>query len=264
MPPNDVVRRDLQTTTQLDFKDEIEPMPMPLVHQPMAVAVQGPPETTQITEPEINTAPYRSVGRMALTCKNRQNLSGSGWVIARRAFMTAGHCVYDRERGGWIVKASFCPRFNVDCAGKTYTVETAFTLRGFLDNFNEADRQYDLAVCVVTEPFEATEPPLPFVANPTPPSRYAAIGYPGKPIPEYQFNDKRMWRSSGKLLLADKMLFAENNLTTGASGGPWCAPEENWVVRGITAARVTPNPNTAVSPLFAQGFQNLYDAIKDL
>src|SRR5690349_17149644 len=264
MPPNDVVRRDLQTTTQLDFKDEIESMPMPLGHQPMAVAVGGPPETTQITESEMNTAPYRSVGRMELSYKKYQTLSASGWVVARRAFMTAGHCVYEEERGGWIIKASFCPRFNVDCTGKTYTVEKVFTLKGWIDTVEEADRQYDLAVCLVTEPFDATEPPLPFLANAAPASKYAAIGYPGKPIPGYQFNDKRMWQSRGKLLLADKMLFAENNLTTGASGGPWCVPEENWVVRGLTAARVSPNPNTAVSPLFAQGFQNLYDAIKDL
>ena len=264
MGANDVVRHNLKTTAQIDFKGEIEPLPLPLVRQPPDFAPTGPPETTQITDTEINTAPYRSVGRMDLSYKPRQTLGASGWVIAPRAFMTAGHCVYEEERGGWIIKASFCPRFNVECPGKTYTVEAAFTLQGWLDTFSEYDRQYDLAVCLVTEPFEPTEPPLPFVANAEPASKYAAIGYPGTPIPGYPFNHKRMWQARGNLLLTEKVLFAENNFTTGASGGPWCAPEENWVVRGLTAGRITPNPDTAVSPIFAQGFQNLYDAIKDL
>jgi hypothetical protein len=171
--------------------------------------------------------------------------------------------VYEEERGGWIIKASFCPRFNSDCPGKTYTVEAAFTLQGWLDHIAESDHKFDLAVCLVTEPFEATEPPLPFVANAPAASQYAAIGYPGKPIPGYQFNEKRMWQALGNLALVADVLFAENNLTTGASGGPWCAPKENWVVRGLTAGRTTPSPNLAVSPIFAAGFQNLYDAVKD-
>lgn len=263
MPPNDVVRQDLDTTVQFDFEAETEPLPMPLVSQPPDFAPAAPPITTQITEPEINTPPYRSIGQMVLSYQPRRTLGASGWVVAPRAFVTAGHCVYEEERGGWIIKASFCPRFNSDCPGKTYTVEAAFTLQGWLDHIAESDHKFDLAVCLVTEPFEATEPPLPFVANAPAASQYAAIGYPGKPIPGYQFNEKRMWQALGNLALVADVLFAENNLTTGASGGPWCAPKENWVVRGLTAGRTTPSPNLAVSPIFAAGFQNLYDAVKD-
>jgi hypothetical protein len=61
----------------------------------------------------------------------------------------------------------------------------------------------------------------------------------------------------------DGMIWAENDLTGGASGGPWLRGDDE-IVGGLTSARITDDPNLAVSPVFAQGFQNLYDAVKNL
>src|ERR1043165_9884322 len=266
MPPNDVVRRNLNVSSRIDFAGEGEPMPLPLISRPAGRALVNPPTTTMITDPTIDTAPYRSVGKMELFFDPLRSLRASGWVVAPRAFITAGHCVYTADRGGWIIEASFCPRFNLGCSEKSYKVEAVFTLQGWLDNSDPVtNTQYDMGACLVTEPFAGTEPPLAFDLSPLPAFQFAAIGYPGKRIPNYDFNGKRMWQSVGGLAAAGGgTLTAENNLTNGASGGPWCEPQNNWVVSGLTSARITDDLNLAVSPVLGQGFQNLYNAVKDL
>ena len=265
MPPNDVVQHNLNVPARVNW-DESEPLPIPLVRRAGAVGIPAnPPVDTMITDPTIDTAPYRSVGKMHLKFDPLIGLNGSGWVVARRAFITAGHCVYYRDKGGWIYEAAFCPRFNIECAEKIFTVERVLTLQGWIDTTNEDDRQYDMAACVVTEPFLPSEPPLEFVVSSLPALDYAAIGYPGPPIPAHPFNRKRMWQSAGGLYIAqNSMVWAENDLTNGASGGPWCEPASNWVVGGLTSARLTDDPNLAVSPVLGQGFENLYNAVKNL
>jgi hypothetical protein len=143
-------------------------------------------------------------------------------------------------------------------------VEAVFTLQGWLDNsVPNRNVPFDMAACLVTEPFDAAEPPLAFVVNPLPALQFAAIGYPGKRIPNHPFNGKRMWQSLGAMNSASGgTIWAENDFTAGASGAPWCAPQEDWVVRGLTSSRNN-DPNLAASPAFAEGFQNLYNAVKD-
>jgi hypothetical protein len=94
MPPNDVVKHDLTSANDLGWARVEEPMPLPIVKGGENF---GPPSaapvTTMIDSPTIGTAPYRSVGLMRLMFDTKKTLNGSGWVVARRAFITAGHCV---------------------------------------------------------------------------------------------------------------------------------------------------------------------------
>lgn len=264
MPPNDVVRHDLKVSEQSDW--EGEPLPLPLVSAPERVAAPANPPATTMISKQINTAPYRSVGKMMIKFNPLRSMGVTGWVVSTRAFITAGHCVYSVKRGGWIIEADFCPRFNVECSARLYKVEAVFTLQGWLDQNQTGEpnqSQYDMAACLVTKLFQRSEPPLQFVVN-SPATRYAAIGYPSKPIRAHEFNGKRMWQALGKRTYQNAVICAENNLTGGASGGPWCDPANKWVVSGLTSARVKEDPNLAASPVFSQGFQNLYDAVKDL
>jgi hypothetical protein len=94
MPPNDVVRHDLKVSEQFDW--EGEPLPIPLVSGPERVAALGNPTTTTMISKEINKAPYRSVGKMKMKFTNLRSSNATGWVVSKRAFITAGHCVYFR------------------------------------------------------------------------------------------------------------------------------------------------------------------------
>jgi V8-like Glu-specific endopeptidase len=184
---------------------------------------------------------------------------GSGWVGARRAFFTAGHCVYHPKFGGWVTWAAIAPRYNNNVV-PTYTVASVYALKGWLDS---SKREFDMAACVVTVSFATTEPPLAFDAGILPGLNFTAIGYPAKPVPGYDFNGKRMWKCVGDFIRTKKnRLYAANNFTSGGSGGPWCETGRLGVVSGLNAARHT-DPQIAISPYFASGFQKLYDAVKD-
>ena len=266
MADTDVVKHDLKKTrnaAEMNWEQYTEPVPFPDgPRYPSFEAGQlnyTPPVTTRVTDEELITAPYRSVGRMGVVIGGGKK-TASGWVVARRAFITAGHCVFHPDFGGWITQAGFAPRYNngVDTA---FTVATVYTLKGWVDSKNWI---YDMAACVVTANFEATEPPLPFDTGILPGLNFTAIGYPIRPIPGHDFNGKRMWKCVGDLIRAEGGLqYAVNNLTGGSSGGPWCETgTANMVVSGLTSDR-DDDPNVAQSPLFANGFQNLYDAVKN-
>ena len=269
MAATDVVKHDLPKLlddSEFDWTEDVEPLPLPLVSGPERVAAPVNPPTTSMITNRIIKAPYHSVGKMWMKFPNLRSSGATGWVVAPRAFITAGHCVYAVKHGGWITEASFCPRFNNACAAGIYRVKTVFTLQGFLDEEQSGDtteRQYDMAACLVTKTFHEKEPPLSFVVDSPPARQYAAIGYPIRPK-KHAFNGMRMWQALGDWTLTnDGMIYAATVLGGGASGGPWCDPENDWVVSGLTSGRFHQDPNVRVSPVFGQGFQNLYNAVKN-
>jgi V8-like Glu-specific endopeptidase len=265
MAATDVVKHDLTLLgeREFDWAEDVEPVPFPSVRgEPREEANRveaKPPVTTRVTGTELTSAPYRSVGKMLLAIGGK-NLGGTGWVVAPRAFITAGHCVYYEEYGGWITKAALCPRYDTECV-KSYKVTTVYALKGWVES---GDHRYDMAACVVSENFATTEPPLAFDTGLIPGLHFTAIGYPIKPIAGCDFNGKRMWKSVGdRITLTNYAIWAENNLTGGASGGPWCETDNNYVISGINSNRED-DPNTLESPMFDNGFDNLYNAVKNL
>lgn len=262
MAKNDVVKHDLTTSNAVfDWDADVEGIehPFSIASAPQAAApMVKAPTDRMITSDEITESPYCSVGKMQMKFDPLMTKGGSGWVVARKAFITAGHCVYTESMGGWIIQAAFCPRYDGSCP-KTFTVSTVYTLQGWIDG----DWAYDLAACVVTENFTSAEPPLEFALMTLPPLKYVAIGYPIKPTSDHDFNGKRMWRSQGAFsVYSSDMITAANDLTTGASGGPWLEPPDG-KAGGVTSHRES-DANVAISPAFLQGFQNLYDTVKDL
>jgi V8-like Glu-specific endopeptidase len=265
MANTDVVKHDLTTAlrgAQFNWDEPVDPVPFPRGRQggPSASALVGtvPPVTTLVTDEERVTAPFRSVGKMILVISGAKK-GASGWVVARKAFITAGHCVFHPDYGGWITQAGFAPRYN-NRADTSFTVTSVYSLKGWVDSKLWA---YDLAACVVTENFADTEPPLAYNTGIIPALKDTAIGYPIRPIAGHDFNGKRMWKSVGKLVdLKNDLQYATNNFTGGSSGGPWCDNDDKFQVTGLTSNRGD-DANVAESPTFDNGFQNLYNAIKD-
>jgi V8-like Glu-specific endopeptidase len=185
------------------------------------------------------------------------HFKASGWVAASRAFITAGHCVFEPKYGGWITKASFCPCYDNKCT-KRYTGTVAYTLKGWVE---DKDYAYDIAACLIDGYFATTEPPLGFYSTLFKPKQIVAIGYPKTPIPKHQFNGERMWQSVGASVSQEHgIIVAANNLTDGASGGPWCVPDGNYHVCGLNSPR-TSDANQLASPLFWISIQKLYEAV---
>jgi V8-like Glu-specific endopeptidase len=265
MAETDVVEYKLPTLlddSEFDWTKDVEPMPFPgergePKEETDQVELGKPPLTNRVYE--LTSLGYRSVGRMMLVIGGT-DLTATGWVVAPRAFITAGHCVYEKTYGGWITKASLCPRYDDACV-KEYKVTTVYTLKGW---YQSEDHRYDMAACVVSEKFAATEPPLAFSTGVSLKRRYAAAGYPAIRIAGYRFDGKRMWRSVGDAIdTVGGLQWAENNMTKGSSGGPWFDTGKNFAVSGITSHRDN-DANAMASPLLINGFQNLYDAVKNI
>ena len=74
-----------------------------------------------------------------------------------------------------------------------------------------------------------------------------------------------MWQSVGASVSEkDDVIWAENDLANGASG-PWCDPDGNCRVYGLTSRRTDKaGPLEASSPALLDGFDNRYDAVKNL
>ena len=265
MANTDVVKHDLTVSLrggQIDWDESVDPVPIPHsgLRGPSASALVGivPPVTTLVTDEERVTAPFRSVGKMILVIGGAKK-GATGWVVARRAFITAGHCVFHPDFGGWITQAGFAPRYNTR-AETSFVVTSVYSLKGWVESKLWA---YDMAACVITENFATTEPPLAFNTGIIPALKDTAIGYPIRPIVGHDFNGKRMWKCVGKLIdLKDDVQFATNNFTGGSSGGPWCDNDDSFQVTGLTSRR-DDDSNVAQSPTFDNGFQKLYDAVKD-
>lgn len=267
MAKTDVVKHDLKVGTATpNINDVLDPIPFPQGKKGIEAREEffnQPPVATRVTDEERVEPPYRSVGRVVVITDADIRSFGSGWVVAPRAFVTAGHCVYSAKRfGGWISLAVFEPRYNATVV-RFYRVATIYTLKGWVE---DEDPVYDMAACVVTENFTQAEPPLRFQDGIFPPDKFTAIGYPDRPIDDKDnFNGQRMWKCTGEFIKeSGGMWLAANDFTQGASGGPWCDANNEAIVYGITAWRRGNDPDVAQSPILLNGFENLYNAVKDM
>lgn len=165
------------------------------------------------------TQPQYSVhGYMEMTFPNGTKYVGSGTMVRHRHVLTAGHCVYNRDAGGWATSVKFSP-----AQDDTYLpVKAAYATHLLsVSGWNDReDPQYDMGMLVLNKDVgeetgwlglsEDTDRTLQSLT-------VNVTGYPGeKPSPQ-------MWTMSGKI----KSVFAEQftytlDTTGGQSGsGVW-------------------------------------------
>lgn len=56
--------------------------------------------------------PWRMICALRIRCADGASLVGTGWFIGPRTVMTAGHCVYVHEHGGWPTRVEVIPGLN--------------------------------------------------------------------------------------------------------------------------------------------------------
>ena len=66
----------------------------------VAEVVIGPDGRIRVTDTE--NYPWRAICSLRISARDGSSWIGTGWFIAPRVIITAGHCVFIHDRGGWV------------------------------------------------------------------------------------------------------------------------------------------------------------------
>lgn len=78
--------------------------------QQRAEVIIGADNRTRITT--VTTYPWRAIVALKITAVNGSKWIGTGWLISPRTIITAGHCVYMHDQGGWAKSIEVIPGLN--------------------------------------------------------------------------------------------------------------------------------------------------------
>ncbi len=109
--------------------------------------VIGPDQRIRIN----NTAsyPWRVICSLRITARDGSQWIGTGWFIGPRTVMTAGHCVFLRNRGGWARSITVMPGRNGNSLPYGSCVATSF--RSVTGWTNSGNRNSDYGCIILPE-----------------------------------------------------------------------------------------------------------------
>lgn len=107
--------------------------------------VIGPDDRVRVT----NTLawPYTVQGHMIMLFPNGKRYIGSGTMVGKHHVLTAGHCVYSKDDGGWATQVQFNAAQNDDALpfGSVFAVKL-LSVSGWTGN---NDRAYDMGMLIL-------------------------------------------------------------------------------------------------------------------
>lgn len=93
------------------------------------------------------TYPWRAMTKLYVTYPNNKTYGCSGTLIAAKYVLTAGHCIYNKDRGGYAKKVEVIPGLNGTY--KPYGSVHGTKLRTYTNYTNTKDKNYDIALVTV-------------------------------------------------------------------------------------------------------------------
>jgi glutamyl endopeptidase len=91
--------------------------------------------------------PWRAICGLKITAANGQRYIGTGWMISPRTVITAGHCVFMHNEGGWARSIEVVPGLND--AARPYGSASSGTLRSVVGWTQSRNREYDYGAIVL-------------------------------------------------------------------------------------------------------------------
>lgn len=91
--------------------------------------------------------PWRAICALKITAANGRRFIGSGWLVAPRTVITAGHCVFMHNEGGWVRSIEVVPGLND--AARPYGSAFSGNLRSVVGWTQSRNREYDYGAIIL-------------------------------------------------------------------------------------------------------------------
>lgn len=207
--------------------------------------------------------PYAAIGKLFARVAGVDR-AGTAFVVGKRGIATAGHCVFADGARQWVSDVAFAPGYVGRAPHGLWTARSLHTLAGWTAQGADA-RMYDLGGALLDRPIQNVTGAIGWLANIQPSTgSFHSVGYPRQwAAPQHPFDGTRMWRCIGQQLSSASGLKMANNMTEGASGGPWLIERDRAIyANGLNSFRRSDEPESLCSPYFGDGFANLMAILK--
>jgi glutamyl endopeptidase len=204
--------------------------------------------------------PWRAICALRITARDGSRWIGTGWLVAPRTVITAGHCVYMHAHGGWPKSIEVIPGLND--SQRPYGACTGTSFRSVVGWVNDKKREYDYGCIILPRDCRLGDKTGVFgfavKDNPYLTSAYLNLsGYPGDKGGNQQWFMARKAKS-----VAPRVIYYEIDTMGGQSGSPvWVKVGNARYAVGIhTNGLITGNSATRiVQPVFnnIQAWKNL-------
>jgi glutamyl endopeptidase len=98
--------------------------------------------------------PWRSICSLLITPKvGTKQYIGTGWLVSPRTVITAGHCVYMHDLGGWAKTIQVTPGRNGVSRENPFGSSTQDHFRSFNDWIDDSDSDYDIGAIILPKNF---------------------------------------------------------------------------------------------------------------
>ncbi len=95
--------------------------------------------------------PWRAICSLRITAQDNSRWIGTGWLVAPRTVITAGHCVFMHDHGGWAKNIEVIPGLND--AARPYSAGQSANLRSVMGWTNSKNRDYDYGAIILPANF---------------------------------------------------------------------------------------------------------------
>lgn len=93
------------------------------------------------------TYPWRAICALKITAQNGTKWIGTGWLVSPRTVITAGHCVYMHDEGGWAKSIEVIPALND--ASRPYNSGVSTTFKSVTGWTQSKNRENDYGAIIL-------------------------------------------------------------------------------------------------------------------